>query len=80
MHAVMMDACMLHNDHGRMHAVMMDACMLHTGPLPEAAGAKAAEAVLTALAYLNKERKQIHRDVKPSNILVNAKGMHGMCL
>ena len=54
--------------------------MLHTGPLPEAAGAKAAEAVLTALAYLNKERKQIHRDVKPSNILVNAKGMHGMCL
>ena len=62
-----------------MHACMLLAHTQLAGPIPEAVGAKAADAVVTALAYLNKERKQIHRDVKPSNILVNAKGMHGVC-
>jgi len=40
-------------------------------------GARVADSVLTALEYLNKERKQIHRDVKPSNVLVNCKGIIG---
>jgi serine/threonine protein kinase len=40
-------------------------------------GARVADSVLTALEYLNKERKQIHRDVKPSNVLVNSKGIIG---
>lgn len=36
-------------------------------------------AVVSALQYLHAELKVIHRDVKPSNILINRKGEVKMC-
>lgn len=36
-------------------------------------------AVVSALQYLHQELKVIHRDVKPSNILINRKGEVKMC-
>ena len=35
--------------------------------------------VVSALHYLHTELKVIHRDVKPSNILINRKGEVKMC-
>eukprot|EP00164_Ancoracysta_twista_P001819 GFYU01002389.1.p1 GENE.GFYU01002389.1~~GFYU01002389.1.p1 ORF type:complete len:374 (+),score=89.40 GFYU01002389.1:243-1364(+) len=44
------------------------------GSLPENVLAKIASMILQGLAYLHKERHLIHRDVKPSNLLLNRKG------
>ena len=35
--------------------------------------------ILDGLVYLHRERKQIHRDVKPSNILLNSRGEVKIC-
>ena len=43
------------------------------GILPEAVLASIAYQILWGLAYL-KHEKRVHRDVKPSNILINSKG------
>lgn len=43
------------------------------GPVPEAILAAIAYQILWGLAYL-KHDKRVHRDVKPSNLLINAKG------
>ena len=43
------------------------------GMIPEAPLANMAFQVLWALAYLKRE-KRVHRDVKPSNLLINSRG------
>lgn len=47
--------------------------------IPEDILGKIAEAVVNALHYLQAELKVIHRDVKPSNILINRNGQVKMC-
>jgi mitogen-activated protein kinase kinase 1 len=43
------------------------------GPIPEFALANIAYQILWGLAYL-KHEKRVHRDVKPSNLLINSRG------
>ena len=43
------------------------------GPIPERVLASIAYQILWGLAYL-KHEKRVHRDVKPSNLLINSKG------
>lgn len=47
--------------------------------IPEEYLGKIAFSVVSALHYLHTELKVIHRDVKPSNILINRKGEVKMC-
>jgi hypothetical protein len=47
--------------------------------IPESILGKIVVATVNALNYLKEEHKIIHRDVKPSNILVNRKGEIKMC-
>lgn len=47
--------------------------------IPEDVLGKICFAVVSALHYLQSELKVIHRDVKPSNILINRKGEVKMC-
>lgn len=47
--------------------------------IPEEVLAKIALSVVKALHYLHTELKVIHRDVKPSNILINRKGQVKIC-
>src|SRR4051812_8116988 len=44
------------------------------GPFAYKVLGKVAEAVLRALEYLHKKHRIIHRDVRPGNILLNARG------
>jgi len=43
------------------------------GPIPESVLASIAFQILWGLAYM-KHDKRVHRDVKPSNLLINSKG------
>jgi len=47
--------------------------LAQVGPIPERALACMAYQILWGLAYL-KHEKRVHRDVKPSNLLINSKG------
>ncbi|KAL8573615.1 hypothetical protein ACOMHN_007168 [Nucella lapillus] len=47
--------------------------------IPENALARIAYSVVLALHYLQSELKVIHRDVKPSNILINKEGQVKLC-
>ncbi|KAJ3323182.1 hypothetical protein HDV06_002194 [Boothiomyces sp. JEL0866] len=47
---------------------------LYQGGIPEPVLAKVATAMVEGLTYLKNELKVIHRDVKPTNVLVNTKG------
>ncbi|CAG0890738.1 unnamed protein product [Darwinula stevensoni] len=51
----------------------------HGRDIPEPILGKIAHAVVSALHYLHTELKVIHRDVKPSNILINRKGQVKIC-
>lgn len=51
----------------------------HNRRIPEDILGKIAVAVVSALHYLYSQLKVIHRDVKPSNILINRKGEVKMC-
>lgn len=51
----------------------------HGKSIPEDILGKIAFAVVSALHYLHSQLKVIHRDVKPSNILINRKGEVKMC-
>lgn len=48
-------------------------------PIPEDVLGKVAFAVISALEYLHTKLQVIHRDVKPSNILINRSGDVKMC-
>ncbi|KAK4045994.1 MAP kinase kinase (MEK) [Microbotryomycetes sp. JL201] len=49
------------------------------GPIPEPVLGKIALAVVSGLTYLYEEHKIMHRDVKPSNILLNSAGQIKIC-
>lgn len=51
----------------------------HGRSIPEEILGKITFAVVSALNYLYSQLKVIHRDVKPSNVLINRKGEVKMC-
>jgi len=66
--------CMEHMD-GR----SLDVVLTHAGRIPEPIIGNISIAVLDGLLYLHKTHKIMHRDVKPSNILVNSVGDIKLC-
>ena len=58
-------------------AQMKDGHLMKEGKplIPEAVMAKIMQQILCGLAYLNVNLKQMHRDIKPDNILINRRGM-----
>lgn len=61
-------------DGGSLADVLMAAQQTGSGPLSEMVLAKLAAKTLYGLNYLHKERHQVHRDIKPGNILLNSRG------
>ncbi|XP_040565894.1 dual specificity mitogen-activated protein kinase kinase 1 [Lepeophtheirus salmonis] len=66
--------CMEYMDGGS-----LDLVLKKTGKIPEKYSRKITYAVLRGLSYLRERHKIIHRDVKPSNILVNSQGEIKIC-
>lgn len=66
--------CMEYMDGGS-----LDLVLKKTGKIPEKYSRKINYAVLKGLAYLREKHQIIHRDVKPSNILVNSQGEIKIC-
>lgn len=66
--------CMEHMDGGSLDQILRKA-----GRIPEKILGKISVAVLKGLSYLREKHQIIHRDVKPSNILVNSRGEIKMC-
>lgn len=62
-----------------MDGLSLDIILKKAGRIPEDKLGKVSIAVLNGLHYLKEELKAIHRDVKPSNILVNSKGEIKLC-
>lgn len=68
--------CMEHMDGGSLDLVLKKA---ENGRIPEKILGKVTVAVLKGLNYLREKHQIMHRDVKPSNILVNSRGEIKMC-
>lgn len=66
--------CMEHMDAGSLDLVLKKA-----GRVPENILGKVSKIVIFGLQYLREKHKIIHRDVKPSNILVNSRGEIKLC-
>jgi len=66
--------CMEYMDGGS-----LDLVLKKTGKIPETYSRKITYAVLRGLSYLREKHQIIHRDVKPSNILVNSQGEIKIC-
>ncbi|XP_046890521.1 dual specificity mitogen-activated protein kinase kinase 1 isoform X1 [Hypomesus transpacificus] len=66
--------CMEHMDGGS-----LDQSLKKAGNIPEQILGKVSIAVIKGLAYLREKHKIMHRDVKPSNILVNSRGEIKLC-
>nr|CAG4640976.1 EOG090X08J3 [Eulimnadia texana] len=66
--------CMEYMDGGSLDLILKKA-----GRIPEPVLGKITCAVLKGLSYLRDKHQIIHRDVKPSNILVNSRGEIKMC-
>uniref|UniRef100_A0AAV2L3T4 Dual specificity mitogen-activated protein kinase kinase 1 n=1 Tax=Knipowitschia caucasica TaxID=637954 RepID=A0AAV2L3T4_KNICA len=66
--------CMEHMDGGS-----LDQSLKLAGKIPEQILGKVSIAVLKGLSYLREKHKIMHRDVKPSNILVNSRGEIKLC-
>ncbi|XP_075895718.1 dual specificity mitogen-activated protein kinase kinase 2a [Nelusetta ayraudi] len=66
--------CMEHMDGGSLDQVLKEA-----GRMPEEILGKVSIAVLRGLGYLRDKHQIMHRDVKPSNILVNSRGEIKLC-
>ena len=57
-----------------MNCGALDGILKKVGRLPEEIVAKICFSVLSGLVYLFDQHRIIHRDVKPSNVLINSKG------
>ncbi|MBN3306679.1 MP2K1 kinase, partial [Amia calva] len=66
--------CMEHMDGGSLDQVLKKA-----GKIPEQVLGKVSIAVIKGLTYLREKHRIMHRDVKPSNILVNSRGEIKLC-
>ncbi|VDM37212.1 unnamed protein product [Toxocara canis] len=62
-----------------MDGLSLDVVMKKVGRLTEPRVGRIAVAVIRGLSYLKDEHKILHRDVKPSNILVNSRGEIKLC-
>ncbi|KAK9381683.1 kinase-like domain-containing protein [Kockiozyma suomiensis] len=62
-----------------MDCLSLDRILKKMGPLQEDILGKIAEAVVEGLTYLYNLNRIIHRDVKPSNVLVNSHGQIKLC-
>jgi len=61
-------------DGGSLADLLTAAQLTGSGPLSELMLAKVCTRVLAGLQYLHRERHQVHRDMKPGNILLNSSG------
>uniref|UniRef100_UPI00358E77E1 dual specificity mitogen-activated protein kinase kinase 1-like isoform X1 n=1 Tax=Myxine glutinosa TaxID=7769 RepID=UPI00358E77E1 len=66
--------CMEHMDGGSLDLVLKKA-----GRIPEELLGKVSIAIIKGLTYLREKHQIMHRDVKPSNILVNSRGEIKLC-
>merc|ERR1712002_1280183 len=57
----------------------LDQSLKKAGKIPEEILGKITQAVIKGLAYLRENHQIMHRDVKPSNILVNSRGEIKLC-
>uniref|UniRef100_A0A915B0M1 mitogen-activated protein kinase kinase n=1 Tax=Parascaris univalens TaxID=6257 RepID=A0A915B0M1_PARUN len=62
-----------------MDGLSLDVVLKKVGRLTEPRVGRIAVAVIRGLSYLKDEHKILHRDVKPSNILVNSRGEIKLC-
>jgi len=61
-------------DGGSLADVLHAAQLTGSGPLSEMVLGKISARVLAGLNYLHRERHQVHRDIKPGNVLLNSRG------
>ena len=62
-----------------MDAGSLDLVLKKAGRIPEHILGKVSKIVILGLQYLREKHKIIHRDVKPSNVLVNSRGEIKLC-